>query len=246
MEETQKEFLKDLEPNDLVDILEKQVTEETQGDEQEETKDTEEEARNRRERRLKAKMLAERESAIALAAKLEAITEAQRARESSDEASSYLKQVERIYGTDSPEALQATETLKAAFQSLEKTATERALNVLREEQQREREAIIQEERSLDSMVEEIEDEYDISLDAQTRKGFFQLLEKLSPKDADGNIVHYADHHAIWEELQARKQAPTNSRAKDLASRATVRTGASAPTSVQEDATQRYLRENGLL
>ncbi len=204
------------------------------------------EATNRRERRLAAKLQAERESSIALAARLEALTEAQKLRNDSSE-SDYLKSVERIYGTSSPEAIEATELLKRALQDVEKTATERALEAFRSEQMKEHEELAQEEQNLDSMVEELEDEYGISMDEDTQKGFFTLLEKLSPKDRYGNVIEYADHHAVWEEYQVRKERlSNNSRAKDLASRSMVRTGASPSTGVEIDSNERWLRENGII
>lgn len=242
----QQEFLKSLEPDKQADPFEQPIVPEETPEEhtEEEPEESEEEKLNRRERRLQAKLQAERESSIALAARLEALTEAQRSRKES-EPSEYLKSIERIYGTGSPEAIEATELLKTALQSVEKTATERALELFREEQSRAERAVQNEEQRLDSMVEEIEDEIGRDLDAQTKKGFFQLLEKLSPKDRDGNIIAYADHHAVWEELQARRQQK-DSRAKDLAARAVARTGGSPQTTVQDDSMERYLRENGLI
>jgi len=240
-DQTQEEFLKDLEPKDVSNPLEQPLVPETVKEEEPEVE--EEEARNRRERRLQAKLTAEREAGIALAAKLEALTEAQRLqREVSTEMD---ETIARIYGTDTPEALAATQLLQKAIKSAEDRATERALEAFRKEQEQASRAVQVEEQNLDSMVEEIEDEYGVTFDAQTQKGFFTLLEKLSPKDRDGNIIEYADHHAVWEEFNARR-APANNRAKDLASRSMVRNGAPTNTNVSDDATERFLRENGII
>lgn len=246
MPNEQEEFLKSLEPDQQTDPFATIDTPEAPTEEhtEEEPQESDDEKYNRRERRLQAKFQAERESSIALAARLEALTEAQRARTDSEPAE-YLKSIERIYGTGSPEATEATELLKTALQGVERQATERALELFREEQARADAAVKSEEQNLDNMVEEIEDEIGVDMDAQTKKGFFQLLEKLSPKDRDGNVIAYADHHAVWEELQARRQ-PRDNRAKELASRAGVRSGASPQTTVADDATERYLRENGLI
>lgn len=210
----------------------------------EETEADKDEKFNRRERRLQAKLQAERESSIALAARLSALEEARKSREEATPAE-YLKTAEKIYGTGTPEAAEATELLKAAIKGAEDNATRRALEMFREEQRQTSEAVSKEEKSLENMIEEIEDETGVEIDAQTRKGFFQMLEKLSPKDSDGNIIAYADHHSVWEELQARKK-PADTRAKDLASRSMVRTGASPQTSVEAEAQQRWLIENGLI
>ncbi|MBL0320502.1 MAG: hypothetical protein IPP74_14600 [Alphaproteobacteria bacterium] len=236
----QDEFLKDLEPQ-TSDPFEQPTTPSVTVDEPE--KESDEEKSNRRERRLQAKLQAERESSIALAARLEALTEAQKfSRETNPDVDDTIS---RIYGTDTPEAVAATTLLQKALANAEDRATERAIAKIREEQQQERASVQQEERTLEGMIESIEDETGLTLDAQTQKGFFTLLEKLSPKDSDGNVVAYADHHAVWDEYQARK-TPVSSRAKDLSSRSMVKTGTSPSTSVETDATERYLRENGLI
>lgn len=239
-DQTQEEFLKELEDKkDEVFANPEEVALEPE----KEPEDTDEDKFNRRERRLQAKYQAERESSIALAARLEALTEAQKfSRENTPEVD---ETIARIYGTNTPEASEATALLQKALSNVENRATEKALEKFREEQRQEREAVQQEEKSLDGMIEEIEDEYGVTLDKQSKQGFFTLLEKLSPKDRDGNIKDYADHHAVWEELQARRK-PDSSRAKDLASRSMVKTGASPATSVEDDATARYLKEQGLL
>lgn len=238
MPPTQEEFLKDLEPKDQFEATE--ITQEEPTEEVE----TDEDKFNRRERRLQSKLQAERESSIALAARLEVLTESQKfQRENTPEVD---ETIARIYGTNTPEAAEATALLTKALSNVKTQATEAALERFREEQQKERDAVQKEEKTLDSMVEEIEDENHVTLDGQSKKGFFTLLEKLSPKDSDGNILHYADHHAVWEEMQSRRKAVEPNRAKDLASRSMARTGASPQSTVTEDANLRFLRDQGLI
>jgi hypothetical protein len=240
-EQTQSEFLKELEQQNNTNPLEESLNPEAE--QATEPEEDSEEQFNRRERRLQAKLQAERESSIALAARLEALTEAQKfSRENTPEVD---ETIARIYGTNTPEAAEATALLQKALNNVESRATEKALEKFREEQQTERQSVQNEEKTLDGMIDEIEDESRTELDAQTKQAFFSLLEKLSPKDSEGNVTQYADHHAVWEELQARRQ-PQNTRAKDLASRSMVRSGASPATSVQDDATVRFLKENGII
>lgn len=199
--------------------------------------------RNRRERRLHEKYQAERESSIRLSAKLEALTEAQKLRaEAGDD---YLKPVEKIYGTDTPEAMTATELLKSALKGVGERATERALEQFREEQRQAREQEKRESESLDRMVDELEDEHNLVISEPQRKGFFALLEKMSPKDQDGNVTAYADHHAVWEIYQSKTQR-TDTRAKDLSSRSMVSSGASQSSKLESDATERFLKENDII
>jgi len=243
MPNEQDKFLEDLMPkgeNPLTDIIN------PQGEEKKEevVEETETEKSNRRERRLQAKLTAERESSIALAARLAALTEAQKFR-SESEPSSFEEKARRIYGTETPEATAATQLLIDSLREAKEAAKREALEAMREEQEKNREAIQKEERQLDSMVEEIEDEYGVTLDPQSKKLFFQTLERLSPKDSNGDVVAYADHHAVWEELQSRKPQQPN-RAKEIAARSMNKTGSSPSTTVQDDATERYLRENGII
>lgn len=248
----QEEFLKSLEvqPTDPFDsinppetIVEGDGTTVVTDDE----KKDEDDKTNRRERRLTAKLQAERESSIALASRLAALEDARKAREDQEPAE-YAKTIERIFGTGTPEAAEATELLKSSLKGVEERATTRAMDMFREERLKEEQKVADEEKNLDSMVEDIEDEIGKDIDAPTRKGFFQMLEKLSPKDKDGNIIAYADHFAVWDELQARtkKVDIQTDRAKDLAARSIQRSGASPQTSAVDEATERYLLENGII
>lgn len=244
--QTQEEFLKDLNPNESDNILDRPlvldpntqvVTEPVVQAEDEDDKP------NRRERRLQAKLQAEREAGIALAARLETLTEVQKLR-SETEATSFEKLAERIYGNQTPENAEATQLLVNALKEVEKSSTTKALEQFREEQRKERDSLKQEEKTLDGMIEDIEDEFNVTVDEPTQKAFFQLLSKLSPKDSDGEIIAYADAHAVWEDLQARKQPVPNTRAKDVASRSMVKTGAPAESKLEDDSVRRFLQSQG--
>lgn len=256
MNETEQ-FLKDLEKDGTEDPfgqVQEEVTEEETTTETTETPDEDdpeaqpESVKDRRHRRLEERLAAERESNIKLNARLEAIAEAKKATDPSSP--EYLKNVERLYGTDSPEAIAATELLKQTLLSIKDEAKREALEDLREERRREQDELKKEESKLDGMLEEIEDETGTDLTSAkaeaTRKGFFKLLEKMSPKDSEGNIIAYADHHAVWEAYQSRNQKKPDTRAKDLAARTATKSGASAESTLQDDATLRFLKENNLI
>ena len=240
-DQTQSEFLAELEQQNNTNPLDTPLTDEVTETQIED--ELPEDLKNRHLRKVEQKLRVERESSIALAARLEALTEAQKfSRENTPEVD---ETIARIYGTNTPEAAEATALLQKALANAENRATEKALEKFREEQLAEQQSVQKEEQTLDGMIDDIEDETGVDMDSQTKKAFFSLLERLSPKDSDGNVKEYADHHAVWEELQARKQ-PQNTRAKDLASRSVARNGASPATSVQDDATVRFLKENGII
>lgn len=242
----QEEFLKDLEIKPENDILEESLIPQEE-EKKEEDEDSEQHLRNRREKRLAAKLQAEREAGIQMAAKLSVYTEAQKLKGDIDE--DYLKGVEKIYGSETPEAIAATELLKNALKGMGDKATERALSQFREEQRQASEQVVKEEEELDSMLEELEDEHGIDLTSKkseaTRKGFFTLLEKMSPKDKEGNVIQYADHHAVWEVYQSKSQKTENP-AKALAARAMTQSGASKDSKLMDDSQARQLHELGII
>lgn len=239
----QEQFLKDTETKEGDDLFDKPLDDKVV-DENPEL--AEESVKDRRHRRLEEKLQAEREANIAMATRLEVISEAKKTEETPSE---YLKSVERIYGTDTPEATAATELLKNALKGVKDEAREEALNTWREEQRQSSQDVAKEEKKLDSMVEDIEDDYNVDLTSpkskELRSAFFKTLEKLSPKDAQGNVIHYADHRAVWEDLQSRISKRTENRAKNLSDRSMVHSGASE-SKVGEDANLRFLKENGII
>lgn len=241
----QEKFLSDLDIK-TDDILDKPLTEEpeveTQKEETEE--ETEQKAKNRRERRLLEKNQQLREEAIAASARLQALTEAQAIRKESEPAE-YLKRIEKIYGNATPEAQEATQLLKEALEGVKLSAREEALEEYEKRRNSESEEVRKEEAKLDEILDKVEDEHGIDMDGEDRKGFLSLLEKLSPKDRDGNIIEYADPDTTAEIYLSRKERP-NVRAKELASRSMTRSGASSESKIEENAAIRFLRENDII
>lgn len=201
--------------------------------------------RNRRERRLMERLAAERESASFLAGKLEARSEAEKA--VSSEEADYLKGIERIYGTDTPEAQLATDLLKKAFVGVHQNAKSEALAEMKAERLREADEMRKADTELDNIVDELEDEYGVTLTKPQQQAYFTLLEKMSPKDKAGEVTEYADPHAVWEVFQEKLKAkPADTRAKDLSSRSMVKSGSSKESNLEQDVHARFLREQGII
>lgn len=250
-----EEFLKDTESDPTkVDVLDASLIPEdpvkgnegTGADTNDDEGNGELKPRNRRERRLMDKLAAERESSSFMAGKLAARTEAERF---ISEESDYLKGVERIYGTDSPEAQIATDLLKKALVGMANDAEERAYQRIMSERDRETQEFTAAQTELDNIVDEIEDEYGVTLTAPQEKAFFTLLERMSPKDRDGNVREYADPHAVYEVFQeklAKRPSPETNRAKDLSSRSMVNSGTSKESNLDNDVTARFLKEQGII
>ena len=235
----QTEFLKDLDVKPE-DILDKPIVD-VKTEEVETPDDTEQKLKNRRERRLNERLQAEREANIALNARLETLAEAKNL---GGEEADYLKRVRAIYGDATPEAKEATNILIEALQGLENTAVRKALDKVEEERGNESKAVRKEEMNLDDIEDHVEEEYGINMSAEG-SAYFTLLEKLSPKDDDGNIIEYADPDATAELYLSRKER-SSSRAKELASRSMTRGGASEGSKLETDSVERFLKENNII
>lgn len=200
--------------------------------------------RNRRERRLMRKLDAEREASIFLAGKLEAQSEAKRI---ITEESDYLKAVERIYGNETPEAILATDLLKKAIIGAREDAKRDAIAEFEAKRERELAEAKKAESELENIIDDIEDNYNVNLTEAQEKSFVDLLKKMSPKDAGGRIIQYANADAVWEIFQDRLQnRGTVNKAKVLSSRSMVQGQGATQSTVQEDAHARFLKENGIL
>lgn len=202
--------------------------------------------RTRRERRLMRKLNDERESSIFLAGKLQAREEAKSA---ITEESDYLKAAERIYGTETPEAQIATDLLKKAIIGARDDAKAQAIAELRQERQREIEEARQAEAKFDDIIDELEDEFSFTFNSTQEKAYFELLRKMSPKDSNGSVVSLADPRAVFEIFQDKLKSAktgTGSRAKELSARSMTQSGASGESTLKDDATVRFLKDNGLI
>ncbi len=243
MESEQQKFLSDLDIKKDDSVLEKPLTEAEP--EKEEAEDTDQRAKNRRERRLLEQNQRLREEAIVASTRLQTLTESRNLREGATEAE-YLKRIEKIYGNATPEAKEATELLKEAFIGAIKTAKEESVQEVEKLRGSESQAVAEEEKNLDEILDSVEEDYGINMEvAANRQGFLTLMEKLSPKDKEGNIVEYADKDAVAEVFKSTQQKDS-SRAKDLASRSMTRSGQSQPSKLEADSVERELKALGII
>ena len=248
MSETQ-DFLKDLEGNQEDAFAHLNKTEDES--EKDESDEIIEEGRfkgNRYTRREASKAQKYKEEAIALNAKLQAITES-RSTESDSEEAEYLKKAAKIYGDAGedgkfdPKRAEATKLLKEALQDLEKTAVEKAYSRLESERNGDTDAVKQEEQNIESDIEAVEDEFGIELSGSRREGYLNLYEKLSRKDREGNIIEFPDPITTYELYQSRTQRDS-SKAQDLSSRSMTRGGQSSGSELQKTAVDNYAKERG--
>ena len=248
MNETEQ-FLKDLETEQggIEDIFNQPLNPEPEKEQEEMIEEDDEDGlkpKTRRERRLKEKLEQERGSAIQLAERLSRLEEA---RQATSEEEDYLKSIERIYGTDSAEAQMATDILTKAFKSVRDDAENRAYERIQSERQNESQAVQEAESELDSIVDDIEDTFGIELTEAQETAYFQLLQKMSPKDREGNVTSLADPYAVFELFKEKvSKGTTDNRAKELSARSMTQSGAAKDSTLTDDATERWLRENAII
>jgi hypothetical protein len=156
-----------------------------------------------------------------------------------------LKKVEAIFGTDTPEKLAATNILKEALSGLTEKAKKETLRELDSRQEEETGAQKEADDEVDGFLEAAEDEgLDIE-DENTRKGLLTLMERMSSKYNDGNVKEFADPEAVIETYKELQKRQGSSKARDLASRSMQRSGESQPSSLTQNAIERFMEENGL-
>lgn len=205
--------------------------------------------KNRHIRRLEAKLAQERESNIELAAREAARSEYEKFNEST-KGLTVDESLLTLYG-DNENGRKAAQITQALLDKTAARARDEALAELGKAQEATSRETGENLNLIQEYLEEIEDTYNVDLSGSTesskqaRNSFLDLVSKLSPKDAEGNIESYADFDSAWEVFQERQQK-ANTRNKDLASRGTVRSASSSENKVQTTEQERWLREQGII
>ena len=143
----------------------------------------------------------------------------------------------RLIGNDTPEKVAMIKEYKAREQRLLEQAEERAFNRLSQKEQEALRAEQEAEQELENAFESIEENYQVDITSnspiakKTRQEFVTFVEKIAPKDKNGDIVDYPDMQSAWETFsEIKKATSTPSRAKELASRSMARSS-EAPAQV---------------
>lgn len=182
--------------------------------------------KNRRHRRLEAQLQNEREEKATLAARIAALENAPKS--APDDVDPRLV---RMYGADNIEAAKLHQEL---LNDAESRAEERALTRMKSSQAEEAAQEREYQTFITGELEAIEDAFDVDLTSnapaarKTRSEFLDLVEKLSPKDAGGDVVGFADFESTWDVYQSRKKEAPASRAKEVAARTMQKSGNPAP------------------
>lgn len=210
---------------------EKKPEEETKPEEGEE-KDEEQPHKNRAYRRLEERYQKERESNIALAARLQAESEAKQ-RETPRGPSDAPAEWVALYG-DTPEAQKAWKMQETLLARVAENAKDAALTEFEARNTRAQEEQKGFEEFIDLELESLEDNFNVDLTSnapsarKARREFLEMVQNLSPKDENGTITGYADFGATFEQYQKLKaqETPdeTSARRKEIASRSMKKAG----------------------
>lgn len=131
----------------------------------------------------------------------------------------------RIIGNDTPEKQSAIKDFRKVLGSLEEKGANKALAEFKRQVEEQAEEDRRALRELNESFEEIEETYDVDLSSNTpaarkiRSEFVAYVTKIAPKNEEGEPIAYPDMNSAFEEFQERsKRVPSNTKAKELASR----------------------------
>jgi len=154
----------------------------------------------------------------------------------------------RLIGNDTPEKVSMIKEFKEILSEGTQKAKAEAIAELESRQNAEVEADREAEEELESAFDNIEETFDVDITSnnpvakKTRQEFVSFVEKIAPKDRNGDIVDYPDMSSAWETFsEMRKSTATPSRAKELASRSMARsaeTGTAQPIPVNKHSFER--------
>lgn len=136
--------------------------------------------------------------------------------------------LERIIGNDTPEKVAAIKDFKRYLGSLEEKGADRAMSYLQQQEEEARQEEEQASEEIEQGFEDIEETFGVDLSSnaptarKTRNEFIDFIKRVAPKDSEGNVTALPDLTETFELYQSTQTRPSNTRAKELASRGMAR------------------------
>lgn len=141
----------------------------------------------------------------------------------------------RIIGNDTPEKVSAVRDFKKVLIERENKGAEKAIaeweNRRQSELREEQEATAQLEAGLESIEETFN--VDLTSNRKMRTEFLDFVEKIAPKDANGDVIDYPDFEETFRVFKEMKKPQPNLRAREIASRGLERTTEAKPQQPQD-------------
>jgi hypothetical protein len=151
-----------------------------------------------------------------------------------DEFKGVIESLTSVIGNDTPEKVKALNDLDRALKSIDERAVRRAEEKIQEIREREVQADREAEEELAAAFENIEETYDVDLSSNSQRAktlrseFSTFVERIAPKDKNGDITDYPDMISAWETFsEMKKSSAQPSRAKELAARSMDRSAGTA-------------------
>jgi hypothetical protein len=155
----------------------------------------------------------------------EVTTEAKPQITEEDEITELISSFTEVIGNDTPEKVNLIKAYEKSLRSTDQRAIAKAEAKIQEIKNKEVQAEKDAEEELTNAIEAIEENFEVELPegSKVRNEFLSFVEKIAPKDRNGNIVAYPDMESAWETFSENKKATSpTTRAKALASRSMAR------------------------
>lgn len=181
--------------------------------------------KNRQHRRLENDLREAREMNIALNERVRVLSEVKDLESGKVQTGDMPAEWVALYG-DSPEAQKAWNMQERMWANMKNEARVEALEEFEFRQASMAAEEHQFEQVIDSELESLEDVHNIDLTSnapaarKARGEFLELVQEVSPKDEEGNIIEFADFNTVFDiyRKNASQKGPDNSRQKEIAAR----------------------------
>lgn len=160
----------------------------------------------------------------------------------------YQSYAEKLMGNNTDEAKLKSQLLAQTLLEIQQRASNTAYDKFSEESRLAKEEERQSLEALRNGIDTIEENFGVDLSSnsstakKTRNEFLGFLEKISPKDANGDIKEYADMESAFETFQSLYKPEKNTQAKEIASRGMSRSSADATNTPTKRITFENVRE----
>lgn len=143
-------------------------------------------------------------------------------------------------GNDTPEKVSALTALQKALSGLDQRASEKAIAHIEQIQAKQIEADKKADEELSNGFESVEEQFEITFTKEKKKQFAEFLEKVAPKDENGEIIAYPDFIATYETFEKlNKLSQPPNRAKELASRSMARSSETGSQQIRKANTSSF-------
>lgn len=147
-----------------------------------------------------------------------------------------LDSLYEIIGNDTPEKIAAAKRLQKALGGLKEDTKREAFNEIQAKENESRQAEIDAQNEVSSALDDIEETYNVDITSNTpqakksRSDFLSFVERISPKDKEGNIISYPDFSETFKIFKDMNKPASNDRAKEISAKSMANSSEPGTTS----------------